>query len=400
MPDKTDHSDPNSEPDILRHAMPARLKFYGMVALCLAGVTVAAGLASRFYSSMATTQWTEDQAIPSVQTIQLKGSKAGGNLDLPGDIQAFTNAPIYAQVSGTVQKWYVDIGAPVKAGDVLAQIDPRNYQAALDQARGQLARDSATLANARVDLSRYQALAAQNAVSGQQLATQQANVNAQAGLVEADKAAVQNASINLGYTRIVAPFSGIVTSRSVDVGNLVTVGTASATPLFTVTEQSRLRIYVRMPQTYLGAVKPGMPVDFSVPEFPGRSFTAVLAASAGAVASASGTQLLQFQIDNPGGVLKPGGYANMHFKFAATAGVIRVPATALLFRDEGMMVAAVDGANRVRLKPIAIQTDLGDAVEATGLSADDRVIDNPPDSLRDGDPVRSSPEIQAKRTKP
>jgi hypothetical protein len=126
----------------------------------------------------------------------------------------------------------------------------------------------------------------------------------------------------------------------------------------------------------------------------------VLAASAGAVASASGTQLLQFQIDNPGDVLKPGGYANMHFKFAATAGVIRVPATALLFRDEGMMVAAVDGGNRVRLKPIAIQTDLGDAVEATGLSADDRVIDNPPDSLRDGDPVRSSPEIQARRTKP
>jgi RND family efflux transporter MFP subunit len=399
MPDKTDHSEPNLEPDILRHAMPPRLKFYGVVALCAAGVIVAAGLGLRFYSSVSTAQWTEDQAIPSVLTIRLKGTKAGGNLDLPGDIQAFSNAPIYAQISGTVQKWYVDIGARVKAGDILAQIDPRNYQAALDQARGQLARDSATLANARVDLSRYQALAAQNAVSGQQLATQQANVNADIGLVAADQAAVENARVNLGYTRIVAPFSGIVTSRSVDVGNLVTVGTASATPLFTVTEQTRLRIYVRMPQTYLGAVKPGMKVDFSVPEYPGRSFTALLAASAGAVVSASGTQLLQFQIDNPDGVLKPGDYASMHFRFAAIAGAVRVPATALLFRDTGMMVATVDASSHARLKPIAINTDLGDAVEATGLSPDDQVIDNPPDSLRDGDPVRSSPEVEAKRTK-
>jgi RND family efflux transporter MFP subunit len=399
MPDKNEHSEPNMEPDILRHQAPPRLKFYGLVAACLAAVIVVAGLGSRFYSSMTTAQWTEDQAIPSVQTIRLRGTKAGGTLDLPGDIQAFTNAPIYAQISGTVQKWYVDIGAPVKVGDLLAQIDPRSYQAALAQAQGQLARDSATLANARVDLTRYQALAAQNAVSGQQLATQQANVNADAGLVAADRAAVQTASINLGYTRIVAPFSGVVTSRSVDVGNLVTVGTASATPLFTVTEQTKLRIYVRMPQIYLAAVKSGMKVDFSVPEYPGRNFTAELAASAGAVASASGTQLLQFQIDNPDSILKPGDYAAMHFKFPAGAGLIRVPATALMFRDEGMMVATVDSGNHARLKPIAIHTDLGDAVEATGLSADDRLIDNPPDSLRDGDPVRSSPEPETKQAK-
>jgi RND family efflux transporter MFP subunit len=399
MPDKTDHSEPNLEPDILRHSTPPRLKFYGVVAVCAAVGIVAAGLGLRFYSSMTTVQWTEDQAIPSVLTIRLRGSKAGGNLDLPGDIQAFTNAPIYAQISGTVQKWYVDIGAHVKAGDILAQIDPRSYQAAQAQAQGQLARDSATLANARVDLARYQSLAAQNAVSGQQLATQQANVNADAGLVEADRAAVQNASINLGYTRIVAPFSGTVTSRSVDVGNLVTVGTASATPLFTVTEQNKLRIYVRMPQVYLGVIKPGMAVDFSVPEYPGKTFTAELAASAGAVASASGTQLLQFQIDNQDNMIRPGEYAEMHFKFPATVGVVRVPATAVMFRDEGMVVATVDGTNHVHIKPITVQTDLGDAVEASGITAKDQVIDNPPDSLRDGDPVKPSPEPETKRAK-
>ena len=159
-------------------------------------------------------------------------------------MQAFSNAPIYAQISGTVQKWYVPtLAPPVKAGALLAQIDPRSHEAALAQAKGQLARDSATLANARVDLGRYQALAAQNAISAQQLATQKTTVDADGGVVATDQAAVQTAAINLGYTSISAPFDGIVTSRSVDVGALVTVGTASATPLFTVMDQTRLRIW-------------------------------------------------------------------------------------------------------------------------------------------------------------
>src|ERR1700689_2965664 len=178
MPDKSDHSEPGMEPDILRHTAPPRLKFYGVVALVVAAVVGAAGLGMRFYSGVRTQQWTEDQAVPSVQTIALKGTKAGGALDLPGDVEPFTNAPIYAQISGTVEKWNVDIGGVVNQGDVLAQIDPRPYQAALAQAQGALARDSATLANARVDLTRYQALAAQNAISNQQLSTQQATVGA------------------------------------------------------------------------------------------------------------------------------------------------------------------------------------------------------------------------------
>jgi RND family efflux transporter MFP subunit len=399
MPDKSDHSEPNLEPDILRHTVPRGLKFYGLAALAVAGAVVVLGLGSRFYASMTTAQWTEDQAIPSVQTVKLRSTRGGGDLNLPGDVQPFTNAPIFAQVSGTIQKWYVDIGGKVKTGDLLAQIDPRPYQAALAQAQGQLARDSATLANARVDLTRYQALSAQNAISAQQLAAQQTAVNADSGIVEADRAQVQTASINLGYTRIAAPFGGVVTSRAVDVGNLVTVGTASSTPLFTVTDQTKLRIYVRMPQIYLSGIAPDMKVEFSVPEYPGKSFTAELVATAGAVASGSGTQLLQFQIDNKDGAIKPGDYADMHFHFPASQGVIRVPATALLFRDEGMVVAVVDDGNHVRIKPIEIKTDLGNAVEATGLSPSDRVIDNPPDSLRAGDEVKPSAEPEIKKAK-
>lgn len=383
MPDKSPSG------DVLRHKTPAHLKRIGIIALCVAGAIAVPGIGLRYYNDSQTERWTGDQAMLSVKLLKLKGAKTGGDLTLPGDIQAFSSAPIYAQVSGTVQKWYADIGARVKAGTLLAQLDPRSYEAALAQAKGQLARDSATLANARVDLNRYQALAAQNAVSAQQLATQKTAVEADSGIVAADQAAVQTAAINLGYTRIIAPFDGIVTSRSIDVGALVTVGTASATPLFTVTDQTRLRLYVHLPQIHSAALKPGLVAHFTVPEFPGRDFTATLAASANAVSSQNGTQLVQFAIDNQAGILKPGEYAEVHLQLPFAAGAVRLPATALLFRDSGMMVATVDGTSHVRLKAIHIGADMGNMVEADfGVRVTDRVIDNPPDSIHDGDPVQ------------
>src|SRR5579883_283767 len=264
MPDKNPDAGPvhTGAPDLLRHTTPPGLKHWGRLALLAAILVAAAGIGWRLWKSHNTAAWTEDQAVPTVEVIKIKAAKTGGSLILPGDVQAFASAPIYAQVSGYVQKWYFDIGAKVKKGDLLAQIDPRTYEAALAQAKGMLARDSATLANAKVDLSRYQALAAQNAISAQQLATQQATVGAQAGIVAADQAQVAQATINLAYTRITAPFDGIVTSRSVDVGNLVTVGTPSSTPLFTVADQSKLRLYVRVPQNYAPYIRDGMSVSF------------------------------------------------------------------------------------------------------------------------------------------
>ena len=175
---------------------------------------------------------------------------------------------------------------------------------------------------------------------------------------------------------------------SVDVGALVLVGTPGATPLFTVADEKKLRIYVRVPQTDTSAIQPGMTATFTVPELPGRKFTATLAASANAVVSASGTQLLQFQADNSQGLIKPGDYAEMHFVIPSAKGSVHVPATALMFRDEGPVVATVGPGDRVRLKVITIRRDLGSAVEVgAGLSLDDRVIDNPPDALHEGDLV-------------
>jgi RND family efflux transporter MFP subunit len=392
MPDKNPDAGPyNPEPDqLLRHSAPPGLKRWGKIAVVVAVMIAALGIGWRLWKSHTTAQWTDDQAVPTVQIIKLANTRKGGALTLPGDVEAFINAPIYAQVSGYLQKWYFDIGAKVKKGDLLAQIDPSTYQAALAQAKGALARDSATLANAKVDLTRYQALAAQNAISQQQLATQQATVSSDAGVVDVDRAQVSQAAINLAYTRVIAPFDGVVTTRAVDVGNLVTVGTAtSITALFTVSDQSKMRIYLRLPQNYASYVRPGMDVTFTVPQYPNRVFHATLVANAGAVAAATGTELIQFGIDNSDHALQPGAYANVRFPLPSGANGIRLSATALIFRDAGMQVATVDASNHVRFKTINILRDNGATVDVGGgMSPNDRIIDNPADALQEGDEVR------------
>ena len=379
---------PPDNQDILAYRKPKRLRLIGLLLVGAAVAVAAIGLFTRLVDSRDTKAWTDEQAIPAVHLITLKGA-TGSDFTLPGDIQAFTTATINAQVSGTIQKWFVDIGTPVKQGQMLAQIDPRPYQAALAQARGQLARDIATLNNTKTDLARYQALAAQNAISAQQLSATQASVNSQGGIAETDRAAVQAAQINLDFTRVVAPVTGVVTSRSVDVGQLVTANANGATPMFTVTDQNRLRIYVRMPQNYSYLVRPGMTARFTVPEYPGRIFTAALAANSGAIASASGTQLVQMQVDNAERALKPGSYAEMRFSMPKGGAGVRVPVTALIFREDGMQVAMLGADNKVQMKPIHITTDMGTTVEVgAGLKPGDKVIDNPPDSLQAGDAVR------------
>lgn len=389
MPDKNPDVGPSAPDRSLRHAPPPGPARWGRLAVAAVLVLGAFGVGWRFWNSRNIEQGAEDRSIPTVQVIKIKTAKNGGNLTLPGDIQAYASAPIYAQVSGYVRKWFFDIGAPVKKGALLLQIDPSTYEAALAQAKGALARDSATLANARVDLSRYQALAAQNAISAQQVATQRATADAQAGVVDSDRAQVSQASINLAYTRVLAPFDGTVTSRAVDVGNLVNVGTASVTPLFTVADQSRLRLYVRVPQNYASYIRPGMKVSFTVPQYPGRVFHAGLVASASTVASATGTMLVQFSIDNSDGALQPGAYGEVKFPLPVGANGVRLAATALIFRDAGMQVATVDATGHVKLKTVTIARDMGASVDiSAGISPADRIIDNPADALQDGDEVR------------
>lgn len=400
MPDKNPDASPSTHQshgahqptreELLRHEAPPGLKRWGVLLAGAALIIAVVGIALRLVDNHKTAEWTDAQAIPTVQLIKINGDAKGGVINLPGDIQAFTTAPLYAQVSGYVRKWYVDIGTPVKKGQLLAELDTPDLAGQVQQGRANLINAQAAQQLAAATSKRWDALFAQGAVSSQDKDTKDADLAAKNAAVEAARANLYSLTSQEGFRRLVAPFDGVVTSRAVDVGALVTVGTgAGAAPLFTVSDLSKLRIYVRVPQNYSGYIKPGMAVEFSVPQYAGRSFTAQLVASAGAVASSTGTVLAQFGIDNADGALQPGGYAEVKFPLPAGAKGIRVPATALMFRNEGMQVATVDANSRVRLKTIQILRDTGAAMDVGGgISAGDRIIDNPSDALTEGDEVR------------
>jgi RND family efflux transporter MFP subunit len=391
MPDKNPDAGPSmgeTAPEtLLRHSTPAGLKRWGKTALILAIVIAVVGIGWRLWRAHVTAAWTDDQAVPTVEIIKPSASKTGA-LNLPGEVQAFTAAPIYAQVSGYVRKWYFDIGAKVKKGQLLAEIDTPNLAGQSEQARANLINAQAAQKLSAATAQRYDSLFAQGAVSRQDKDEKDADLAAKNASVAAAQASLYSVASQENFRRLVAPFDGVVTSRAVDVGALVTVGN-NATPLFTVSDQNRLRIYVRVPQNYATYIRPGMTVSFTVPQYPDRTFHASLVASAGAVAAATGTVLVQFGLDNADGALQPGAYAEVKFPLPSGANGIRLPATALLFRDEGMQVATVDATNHVKLKTITISRDMGAAVDVgSGLSPQDRVIDNPADALRDGDEVR------------
>jgi RND family efflux transporter MFP subunit len=395
MPDKNPDAGPMADAGkdpvpshLLQHSTPPGLKRFGKLVLVAAVAIAVAGIGWRLWKSHNTAEWTDNQAIPTVQIIKLATNKKGGALNLPGEVQAFTAAPIYAQVTGYVRKWYFDIGARVKKGQLLAELDTPNLAGQSEQARANLVNAQAAQKLSAATTQRFDALFTQGAVSRQDKDEKDADLAAKNAAVAAAQAGLYSIASQENFRRLIAPFDGVVTSRAVDVGALVTVGN-NATPLFTVSDQSRLRLYVRVPQNYASYIRPGMTVSFTVPQHPDRTFQASLVASAGAVASATGTVLVQFGLDNVDDALQPGAYAEVTFPLPAGANGIRVPATALMFRDDGMQVATVDANNRVKLKTIVIARDLGASVDVgSGLSPTDRIIDNPADALQNGDEVR------------
>jgi RND family efflux transporter MFP subunit len=389
MPDKNPDMGSGGQEPILQHATPSGLKRWGKIAIVAVAATAVLGIGWRAWKSHTAVDLTDEQVVPTVQIIKLKSAKAGSTLSLPGDVQAFTSAPIYAQVSGYVRKWYFDIGAPVKKGQLLAELDTPSMTGEAAQGRANLVNTQAAQKLSEATARRYDALFAQGAVARQSKDEKDADLAAKNAAVAAARAGLYSVSSQENFRHLVAPFDGVVTSRAVDVGALVTVGTPASTPLFTVSDLTKLRVYVRVPQNYASYIRPGMEVTFSVPQHPGKVFHAVLVASAGAVASSTGTVLVQFGLDNTGNELQPGAYAEVKFPLPAGANGIRVPATALMFRDEGMQVATVDATNHVKLKTVIISRDMGASVDVGGgVSPKDRIIDNPADALRDGDEVK------------
>jgi len=376
-------------PDILRHKPPRRLKTVGVAALCAAVSVVALGVMSRVHADQSVKAWTTAQAVPTVRVVNVGGGTGPQSLVLPGDLQAFYDAPIHARVSGYLKNWYADIGTSVKAGQLLALIDTPDLDQQLAQAKADMATAVANQHLSDTTAKRWAGLLARDAVSQQDADVRNGDLAAKTALVAAAKANVDRIQALESFKRIVAPFDGVVTTRSTDIGALIAVGGTTDVPLFSVADETKLRIYVRVPQSYIAIIKPGMTAKFTVPEYPGRTFTATLAATADAVAPTSGTQLIQLQIDNSDHALKPGAYAQVRFDLPPQSGAIMAPSSAVMFRDAGMEVAVVGPDNHVQIKKVTIGRDLGATVEiAAGVNPTDRVIDNPPDTLREGDLVR------------
>jgi len=376
------------EPEI-RHAPSRRLKIVAAGCVAVLVLIVGVGVLSRAHDSEKLTDWTHDQAIPTVEVIRPALNSGDQSLVLPGNVQAFYNASIHARVSGYLKRWYVDIGAPVKAGQLLAEIDTPELDQQLARARADLATAEANRQLAATTSDRWAGLLAKDAVSRQEADEKAGDLAAKASLVNAARAAVDQLRAEEAFKRILAPFGGVVTTRTTDIGALIAAGTPNDPGLFTVSDVHRLRVYVKVPQSYSAQIKPGLTAALSLPEYPGRTFEAKLSSTSDAVGEQSGTLLVELQLDNNDGLLKPGDYAEAHFALPAPGGMASVPASATIFRQNGLAVATVDSRNRILMKPITVRTDLGATIEVgAGLSPGDRIVDNPPDSLADGDLVR------------
>jgi RND family efflux transporter MFP subunit len=364
------------------------LYFAGMSTAAVAALLVVMGLSTRKMADAKLSEWTETQAVPVVRLATPDNHGRKTTLDLPGRLEAYSQAQIFARVSGYLKDWKADIGTHVKAGDLLAEIDAPDLDQQIMQAEADLASAQANSRLSDATLLRGQQLINSGAESKQDLDQRTADAGNKQGLVKSAQANLDRLRVLEQYKRITAPFDGLVTVRSTDVGALINAG-AGGPPLFVVSETSKLRVYVNIPQSYVPSIPIGTTARMSVPEYPGRTFPATVAASAQAVDAASGTTRVLLVVDNASGKLMTGAFANVSFDQPHAEVAINVPASALIFDHSGLRIATVDNDNRVALKEVTISRDLGKIVEiGSGLSADDRVIESPPDGLASGDQVR------------
>jgi RND family efflux transporter MFP subunit len=335
---------------------------------------------------------TNEAAILTVNTTHPKPSDpSGSELILPGSVQANIDAPIYARTSGYLKRWLVDIGARVKAGQLLAEIDTPEVQQQLSQAEAELANAEANSKIASVTAERWESLRKTDSVSRQ-------DADEKASLADASKAQLQSARANLqrlrdlsGFQRIVAPFDGVITARDTDVGRLIAAGGGTGPELFRISDERQLRLYVRVPQAFAPQMGPKTTAVVTFPDQAGKTFIATMDSTASAIDPTTNTLLVQLKVDNASGALLPGAYADVHFKVppGARGLALQLPANTLLFRSDGIHVATVDAAGQVSLKSIIIGRDYGSAIEVVnGLTPEDVVILSPPDSLLDHAHVR------------
>ena len=378
------------DPASIPRKAPRRGLAIGGIVGCLAlGLIVANGIWSRSSSEVQLKALAIATATPTVAVVAPDHAANKSSLDLPGRLEAYSRAPIYARVSGFLKAWHVDIGAPVKAGQLLAEIEAPDLDQQLLQARAALASARAAEALALVTAQRWQTLGGTNTVAKQTVDEKTGDLTVKQALSKAAQANVDRLTVLADFKRVVAPFDGTVTTRNTDLGALINADSSAGLALFVISDTRKLRLAVSVPQNYVPAVKLNTKVDIMVPEYPGKTYSGVVEASARSVDAASGTTRMQVVVDNGAGELMPGAFANTRIALPQDMVALSIPAGALIFGQKGLRVATVDANNKVVLKPVAISRDLGQVVEiATGLSPTDRVIESPPDGLSDGDPVR------------
>ena len=366
-----------------------KLGIFGVAALIAAGLIVATGIRAREESGVKLREWTDNQAVPTVAVVLPDARALNPAIDLPGRLEAYSRAPIFARVSGYLKSWSVDIGARVKAGQVIAEVEAPDLDQQLLQARADLASQQASAKLSEATLTRRKSLVASNFVSAQEIDERTADLSNKKAAVNSGQANVERLEALAGYKKITAPFDGVVTARDTDVGALINAGGGSGPAMFVVSDIARLRVYVNVPQTYVPAIKIGAKAVITMPEYPNRNFAATVESSSQSVDVSSGTTRMQLALDNSGGELMPGGYANVRLTLQRDTIPMHIPASALIFNQNGLRVAIVGTDDKVLFKTVTIARDLGKEIElASGIAADDRIIVAPPDGIADGDQVR------------
>lgn len=370
---------------------PINYRRFVLVAVLAALAIATTGILVRAKTTVGQRTTAAEASLPTVAVVTPEVTNATGTLVLPGTLEPLNGAAIYAQTSGYLREWFVDIGDPVRKGQQLAVLDAPELEHQLAQARADYNTALAEQRLARSLAKRAEDLLKNNAIAAQEAEERTGDYDAKAARSEAALANVRKFEALQGFTLLTAPFDGVVTSRSAQTGDLIIAGVASARPLFTIADARRVRVYVRAPQSHAALIQAGQQATLALPEYPGRQFPASVTRSARAVDAQSGSVLVELQAANDDGVLLPGAYAQVTFELPTSGQRIRVPGSALLYRDDRPSIAVVDANNQVTLNPVTIGRDEGRFVEiTTGISTTDRVIATPPDAIRTGDRVRVS----------
>jgi RND family efflux transporter MFP subunit len=360
------------------------------IALIAVGALLASGMWSRVKARNTLSAETAQAALPAVSVVSPKRTAPADEIILPGNVQPFITSPIYARTNGYLKKWYFDIGAHVKQGQLLAVIETPEVDQQLEQARSNLLTAQANLELASITKTRYQGLLKSNAVSQQDVDNAVGTYNANQAIVGADKAAVEQYSALVSFEKVYAPFDGVITARNTDIGDLINSGSSSnvKTDLFHISQPGTLRVYVNVPEEYSQGIKTGMTADLNLTEFPGRKFQGKLVRTAEAINVTTRTLLIEIDVDNPTGTLLTGSYAEVHLAVPTQASTFLLPVNTLIFRSQGLHVGVVKNG-KVVLTPVTPGHDFGNEIEiVAGLAANDQVIINPPDSIVSGQQVQ------------